>query len=115
MSTDLEMVDGALAEGRAALADANGERVPERVHGLRLRRYSAPRNTAELGAGGAGGVLVTAIGPRAALLIAGLGPVVASIGGLAALRRPASRGLVPVSEPTERDPVSPAELGHRRP
>ena len=67
-------------------------RVPERLHGRAFAAYNAARNTAELAAVGAGGVLVSAVGPRPALLIAGLGPVVAAICGMAFLRR-RSRGF----------------------
>jgi MFS family permease len=66
-------------------------RVPDRLHGRAFAAYNAARNTAELGALGAGGVLVTALGPRNALVVAGLGPVVAGLAGLLALRRRASR------------------------
>ena len=62
-------------------------RVPEAVHGRAFAAYNAARNTAELGAVGAGGVLVSAVGPRAALLLAGLGPILAAMAGLTALRR----------------------------
>jgi hypothetical protein len=62
-------------------------RVPEAVHGRAFAAYHAARNTAELGAVGAGGVLVSALGPRAALMVAGLGPIVAALAGLTALRR----------------------------
>ena len=62
-------------------------RVPEAVHGGAFAAYNAARNTAELGAVGAGGLLVGALGPRAALLVAGLGPILAAAGGLIALRR----------------------------
>jgi hypothetical protein len=61
--------------------------VPERLHGRAFAAYNAARNTAEQGAIAAGGVLVTAIGPRPALVLAGLGPVLAGIAGLALLRR----------------------------
>ena len=61
-------------------------RVPEAVHGRAFAAYNAARNAAELGAVGAGGVLVSALGPRAALLLAGLGPIVAAAAGLTALR-----------------------------
>ena len=67
-------------------------RVPAALHGRAFAAYNAARNTAELGAVGAGGVLVSALGPRAALLLAGLGPVLAAAAGLAALRRRGSRG-----------------------
>lgn len=63
------------------------QRVPAAVHGRAFAAYNAARNAAELGAVGAGGVLVTALGPRAALLIAGLGPLIAAGVGLAALHR----------------------------
>ena len=56
-------------------------RVPEAVHGRAFAAYNAARNTAELGAVGLGGVAVSALGPRAALLLAGLGPIVAALGG----------------------------------
>jgi hypothetical protein len=57
-------------------------RVPEAVHGRAFAAYNAARNIAELGAVGAGGVLVSALGPRAALVLAGLGPMVAAAAGL---------------------------------
>jgi MFS family permease len=62
-------------------------RVPEALHGRAFAAYNAARNTAELGAVGAGGALVSALGPRAALLLAGLGPIVVAVAGLTALRR----------------------------
>ena len=67
------------------------ERVPAEAHGRAFAAYSAARNTAELGALGLGGVLVATLGAQPALLIAGLGPVVAGLLGLAALGyRPSS-------------------------
>jgi MFS family permease len=69
-------------------------RVAESAHGRAFAAYSAARNSAELGALAAGGVLVSAIGPRPALLVAGLGPVVAGLAGLGLLgrrRSPAQR------------------------
>jgi MFS family permease len=66
-------------------------RVPEAVHGRAFAAYNAARNTAELGAVGAGGVLVTALGPRAALLVAGLGPILTALAGLTALRQRGAR------------------------
>ena len=62
-------------------------RVPKTVHGRAFAAYNAARNTAELGAVGAGGLLVSALGPRAALLLAGLGPILAALAGLTALRQ----------------------------
>ena len=61
-------------------------RVPDAVHGRAFAAYNAARNSAELCAVGAGGVLVGALGPRAALLLAGLGPIAAAAAGLTALR-----------------------------
>ena len=64
------------------------QRVPSAAHGRAFAAYSAARNTAELAALGAGGVLVGLLGAQAALLLAGLGPVVFGLLGLAALRAP---------------------------
>jgi Na+/melibiose symporter-like transporter len=61
------------------------ERVPERVHGRAFAGYNAARNTAELAALGAGGVLVAAFGAQAALIVAGSGPMLAAVLGLAVL------------------------------
>lgn len=63
------------------------QRVAKDLHGRVSAAYNAARNTAELAALGAGGILVSAVGPRPALLIAGLGPVVAGLAGLAWLGR----------------------------
>ena len=68
-------------------------RVPDALHGRAFAAYNAARNTAELGAVGLGGVLVTALGPRAALLLAGLGPVLAAAAGLGALRARSTAGV----------------------
>jgi hypothetical protein len=57
------------------------------VHGRAFAAYNAARNTAEVAALGAGGLLVTAIGARAGLALAGLGPILAASAGLAVLRR----------------------------
>jgi MFS family permease len=84
-------------------------RVPRAMHGRAFAAYNAARNAAELGAIGAGGVLVSAVGARQALVIAGLGPVVAGLAGLAALRRSAAgtehreRRLAPRLEPRPND------------
>jgi len=67
------------------------QRVAQEAHGRAFAAYNAARNTAELGALAAGGVLVAAIGAQPALLLAGLGPVVAGLIGLAVLvYRPSS-------------------------
>jgi Na+/melibiose symporter-like transporter len=62
-------------------------RLPEAVHGRAFAAYNAARSAAELGAVGAGGLLVSALGPRAALVLAGLGPILAAAAGLTALRQ----------------------------
>jgi MFS family permease len=60
-------------------------RVPEAFHGRAFAAYNGARNTAELGAVGAGGVLVSALGPRAALVLAGLGTILVAVAGLTGL------------------------------
>jgi MFS family permease len=59
------------------------ERVPDAVRGRAFAAYNAARNAAELGALAAGGVLVAALGARAALALAGVMPLL--IGLLALL------------------------------
>ncbi len=69
-------------------------RVPDDLHGRAFAAYNGIRNTAELGAFAAGGVLVAAIGPRGTLAYAGtLSAFVGAIGVLALLRM--YRGWVP--------------------
>jgi len=79
---------GGLAHGakNVLLRTLIAARVPDAFHGRAFAAYNAARNTAELGAVGAGGILVSALGPRAALALAGLGPIVAALAGLSALR-----------------------------
>ncbi|WP_205695479.1 MFS transporter [Conexibacter sp. SYSU D00693] len=62
-------------------------RVPEARHGRAFAAYGAARNAAELVAVAGGGVLVGAVGPRAALVVAGAVPVLAAVAGLARLSR----------------------------
>jgi MFS family permease len=62
-----------------------GQRVPAEAHGRAFAAYGAARNTAELGALGLGGLMIGLFGAQPALLIAGLGPVVAGLVGLALL------------------------------
>ena len=50
------------------------ERTPEEVRGRAFAAYNGARNGAELGALVLGGIVVGALGARAALLVAGLGP-----------------------------------------
>jgi hypothetical protein len=60
------------------------ERVPEALRGRAFAAYSGMRNAAELCALGGGGLLVTEIGARSTLFIAGAGAVVAGLAGLLA-------------------------------
>jgi MFS family permease len=64
------------------------ERVPGRLHGRAFAAYNGMRNGAELVALGAGGVLVSAIGGRATLALAGGVSVAVALAGLALYRRP---------------------------
>jgi MFS family permease len=64
------------------------ERVPERLHGRAYAAYNALRNGAELVALAGGGLLVSAVGARLTLLLAGAIPVLAALAGLAARRAP---------------------------
>ncbi len=69
-------------------------RVPDHLHGRAFAAYNGIRNTAELGAFAAGGLLVAAIGARGTLAYAGgLSALVGLIGILALLRM--YRGWVP--------------------
>ncbi len=82
-------------------------RVPGPLHGRAFAAYNGARSAAELGALAAGGALVGALGPRPALLLAGLGPIIAAMVGLTALRRRSRDPARPAaSRPTPRDPVA---------
>jgi MFS family permease len=58
------------------------QRVPAAAHGRAFAAYGAARNFAEIGALASGGVIIALFGPQVAMLIAGLGPVVAAAAGL---------------------------------
>jgi MFS family permease len=58
------------------------ERTPESVRGRAFAAYNGARNGAELGALLLGGIVVGALGARAALLVAGLGPAAIGAGCL---------------------------------
>ncbi len=62
-------------------------RVPENLHGRAFAAYNAIRNTAELGAFAAGGLLVATIGARGTLAYAGGLSALAGLVGLLALLR----------------------------
>lgn len=61
------------------------ERVPEAMRGRAFALYNAARNGAELGALGAGGVLIGAIGAQPALLLAGAIPLAIGVASLLVL------------------------------
>jgi len=62
-------------------------RVPERLHGRVFAAFNGIRNSAELGAFAAGGLLVALIGPRSTLVYAGALAAVAGLAGLIVLLR----------------------------
>jgi hypothetical protein len=62
------------------------QRVAREAHGRAFAAYNAARNCAEMGALGAGGVLVGVLGAQPALILAGSGPVVFGLLGIAVLR-----------------------------
>ena len=73
------------------------EQVPERLRGRAFAAYNSARNAAELGALGLGGVLVGAIGARAALLLSGLVPLAIGVAALAFIQM-GRRVATPTSE-----------------
>jgi len=58
------------------------ERAPEAIRGRAFAAYNGARNGAELGALVLGGIAVSAVGARSALLVAGLGPAAIGVAGL---------------------------------
>jgi len=75
--------------------------VPTALHGRAFAAYNGLRNGAEMVALLLGGVLVTAIGARWTLFLAGAIPALAGLAGLAAYRRVrGSEPLQAVSEPS---------------
>ena len=69
------------------------QRVPEALRGRAFAAYNAARNAAELGALGAGGVLVGAIGAQPALLLAGAVPLLIGVTALLFLITPTTRRI----------------------
>jgi len=82
-------VVGGLAHGtkNVVIRTLIHERVPSTLHGRAFAAYNALRNGAELFALVAGGLLVTAIGARWTLLLAGVIPMTAGLVALAVARR----------------------------
>ena len=64
------------------------ERVPDALRGRAFAAYNAARNGAELGALGAGGVLIGAIGAQPALLLSGAIPLAIGVAALIMLAYP---------------------------
>ena len=88
-------------------------RVPDHLHGRVFAAYNGIRNSAELGAFAAGGLLVAAIGPRGTLAYAGGLSALAGLVGLLALLR-MYRGWVPTG-PIGVPAGSRGKLGAARP
>jgi MFS family permease len=86
-------VVGGIGHGlkNALIRTVIADRVPNSAHGRAFAAYNAARNAAEVGALAGGGLLVAGLGARDALVVAGLGPVVAACAGLVALRPQRSR------------------------
>jgi len=82
-------------------------RVPHNLHGRAFAAYNGIRNSAELGAFAAGGLLVAAIGPRGTLGYAGGISALAGLVGLLVLLR-MYRGWVPTGPIGPRLASSPA-------
>jgi hypothetical protein len=80
------------------------QRVPAAVHGRAFSAYNAARNAAETAALAAAGLLVAGLGARNALVVAGLGPMIAAAAGLVALAaQNAQRRLPARLEPLAND------------
>jgi hypothetical protein len=69
------------------------------MHGRAFAGYNALRNTAELGAFAAGGLLVNTIGPRGTLAYAGGLSALVGVLGLVALLRMRGRAPLPAPSP----------------
>jgi hypothetical protein len=74
-------------------------RVPDALHGRAFAGYNAIRNSAELGAFAAGGLLVSTIGPRGTLAYAGGLSALVGLAGLLALVRLRRRTPAPALSP----------------
>jgi MFS family permease len=74
------------------------ERVPEALRGRAFAAYNGARNGAELGALVLGGIVVGALGARAALLVAGLGPALIGAACLLLVTRRRAAAAVTTTE-----------------
>jgi hypothetical protein len=93
-----------LARGRVE-GDSGGTlihlRVPSAFHGRAFAAYNGIHNSAELAALAAGGVLVSALGARVTLALAGGASALAGVAGLVLLARYRAREHVePVPSPS---------------
>ena len=77
------------------------ERVPDALRGRAFAAYNGARNGAELGALVLGGIAVGALGARAALLLAGLGPAMIGMASLLLLVNRRRRVAVAITTTTE--------------
>ena len=82
------------------------QRVPRARHGRAFAAYNAARNAAEVGALGAGGLLVTALGARGALVIAASAPWSPPCSGSPRYASAASAACRPASSPSRTTPGS---------
>ncbi len=76
------------------------QRVPPEQHGRAFAAFNGLRNTAELVALAAGGALVTTVGARGTLWIAGGVSALAALAGVVALARRGGEGAVAAVEPS---------------
>jgi hypothetical protein len=74
------------------------EQVPHEAHGRAAAAYNALRNGAEMVALLGGGVLVTALGARTTISLAGFVPIAIALAGLAILTRPRRVRTTPMPE-----------------
>ena len=77
------------------------ERVPDALRGRAFAAYNGARNGAELGALVLGGIAVGALGARAALLLAGLGPAAIGTASLLLLINHRRRAAVAITTSIE--------------
>ena len=75
------------------------ERVPSAAHGRAAAAYNALRNGAEMIALVGGGILVTAIGARYTVALAGGVPILIALAGLGVLTRRSARSRGPIGAP----------------
>jgi hypothetical protein len=99
----LGFVFGGVAHGvkNVLLRTLIHERVPDALRGRAFAAYNGARNGAELGALALGGIAVGALGARAALLLAGLGPAAIGTTSLLLLANRRRRVAVAITTTSE--------------